>query len=103
MIHFTFTGGLAGQPFCDAQRNPSDTYRHCPLQPEVKHIINMHGVEAICPNCLHTWAVSFITNEVYVPPTDPRAEWCPSTEPWVIELAKKLQQSMDETKLETAQ
>lgn len=90
MLHFTFTGFNAGKTLCGVQRNQQDSFRHIPGQAEVRHIINMHGVESICPECLLAWSMSFTTDDDCAAPDDPRVTWCPSTEQWVKDLALNL-------------
>lgn len=88
MIHFTTTGFLAGQAICGKSRNSQETYRHIPSQSEVKHIINMRGVEGICPDCLSVWVDSFRTDDE----GNLTPDWEPCTEQWVKDLDVQLRE-----------
>lgn len=90
MIHFTLTGYRAGHLICGQARNMSDTHQHIPIQSQLKHTINMHGLNAICPQCMHEWVKSFRDDDDFdSDPSLPGARWEPATDPWVIELAKQ--------------
>jgi hypothetical protein len=59
MIHLTFTGLLAGQTLCMAEKNESDTYHHAIYAPLEKPEYR----QTVCKGCLKMWDGSEPTAE----------------------------------------